>query len=183
MTGAATQDFFADRYTQAETGFAAVQAVIYSRVTTVSGITLNITPTNFSVGKNPQQGVITYNYEFNNRFIGLVTGALTENLQINDTLSADMFAIHRVVARPSGPIIQDILTNTEQRRTIIISIGMPPATTAGLATAPDSTEIANILTTYTPTGYSQGPYVERNEVNFDYYSGRYTRQVTWVFTG
>ncbi len=170
-----------DRYTNADAGWTAVYASLYSRATTVSGVTLNISPYNYSVGRNPNQGVITYNYEFNNRFANQITGALTESIQVQDSLPADIFAIHRVVARSNGPILQDIITNTEQRRSLTISANMPPANGVTLASYPSSVEIGVIAAAYTPTGATQGPYIERNEQSFDYYSGRYTRQVSWVW--
>src|SRR6185369_12757083 len=109
VTGLSTLDKFGDRYTNADAGWSVIFPALYSRVTTVSGVTLNSSPYNYSVGRNLNQGIITYNYEYNNRFNGSITGALTENITVNDSLPADIFAIHRVVARPSGPILQDII--------------------------------------------------------------------------
>lgn len=182
VTGLSTSDFgFGDRYTNAVAALVGVQGALYSRATTVSGITLNITPFNFSVGNAVTNGVISYNYEYNNRFNNRITGALSENISLQDSIPADIFAIHRVVARPAGPILQDIGTNTEQRRTLLITANMQPAINNTLASVPISAEIASIIVDYSPTGYVQGPYVERNEVTFDYYTGRYTRTVSWVW--
>lgn len=181
VTGFSTIDGFGDRNTNALAGWTTVQALLLTRAQTASGLTLNPNSVSNTVGANPNQGVITYNYEYNDRYNSTITNAINVGINVTDTYPADVFATHRVIARPSGPILQSIGTVTEQHRSLSIDVQMPPATVAGLATEPDSTEIAAIITAYIPSGAVQGPYVDGNTKSFSVYTGKYTRNVSWTW--
>jgi hypothetical protein len=186
VTGLSTSDdgLFGNRWTNAQTGWTTVQATLFSRAQAQSGITaLNSTPDNYEVGKNPLQGVITYNYEYSNRPCTTITGAQEETITVVDQLFNHVFAIHRCIARASGPIIQDIGTITENKRTLTIEAKMSGATGCPPVYQSEPS-VTGIIAEYqpVPTGSGQGPYIERNEKSWQKTTGRYTRNITWVWT-
>lgn len=95
---------------------------IYKRANASVGANLNSQPKSISLGLNEFTGEITYNVEFNNRPLNLISGVLTENISINDTYPGDVFAMIPVIGRATGPILQYIGGRTEYKRDIGIEI-------------------------------------------------------------
>ena len=48
----------------------------------------------------------------------MISGALTENISINDTYPGDVFAVIPVIGRQTGPVLQYIGGRTEYRRDV-----------------------------------------------------------------
>ena len=83
-------------------------------------ILLNPRPVSKSVATNPTTGTITYNYSFNNRPINLIPNTRSENITISDNYPGNVYASQGVIGRKIGPVLQNIGTQTEWKRTLNI---------------------------------------------------------------
>lgn len=168
---------------------------------------LNIIPWSTSETHDPRKGIITYSYEFNNKFT-IISGVITENISLDDTGPNDVVAEVFVIGRRLGPIIQSLSTKTSSKRTVSIDITVMPATgitqffmthkecplwTGGQAYS----NIEQIIEGFKPFGIrntdifhapvgrasaiSGQVYQTDNSQNWSPTEGRYTRKVTWVY--
>lgn len=163
-------------------------SMIYPRVQALiatEGITLNTTPLTTVIGKSPTKGLITYQYEYNNRPSNCITGSKLENITINDENPTDVFARIVVAGRPYGPILQTFNTVTEFKRTVSIDLLMQPATgcTVGVLLSGNNPngQVADLLCLFETQldGLYDRVYKERDSVSWEPKAGRYTRSVTW----
>lgn len=168
----------ASRFANAENGLSTVLGLLFSRAQAYSGVALNSIPLSTTIGKNPNTGVITYSYEYNNRPSTTVSGAVYESVIVTDDYPADVFARHVCVLRAIGPVLQPIGTITEKRRTVQIDIQMPPM---NQIFTPSKPSISAILAANYPIGAIQGPYVEKNSESWSITTGKYSCVVTWVY--
>ena len=83
-------------------------------------INLNKEPTSKTVGMNPNTGIITYNYSFSQTPLFTIPGCKTESVQVNDTYPGRVFASTAVIGRKLGPVLQNINTQTEWKRSLSI---------------------------------------------------------------
>lgn len=165
---------------------------------------LNIIPVSTSEGHDPRKGIITYNYEFNNKFT-IVSGAISETITMDDTGPNDVFAEVFVIGRRLGPILQSLNAKTSSKRTVNIEISVMPVTgingyfmtnsqcplyTGGGAYV----TIEKIITGLKPFGNrdagvfgaarSAQPgqvYQTENTSSWNPSEGRYTRRVAWTY--
>jgi hypothetical protein len=179
-----THALVVDRWTNAASGFNVVSPLLLNRAQSYSGITLNANVVSNTIGKNPNQGVITYNYEYDNKPCNITENALSETITIQDSLPNDVFAKIPVVVKASGPVFQSIPTRTESRRSLNIEIAVQPATGCIVyATRPNPT---GVIAYFGPSGaggftYTEGPFIERNEISWNPRSGKYSRNIVWVY--
>ena len=97
---------------------------IYKRANNLVAVQLNSQPTSLSIGTNQYTGDVTYNLSFNNRPTNIISGVISEVIQINDTYPGDVFAIIPVLGRKTGPILQYIGGRTEYKRDVSINLVM-----------------------------------------------------------
>lgn len=97
---------------------------IYKRANNLVAVQLNSQPTSLTLATNQFTGDITYNVGFDNRPTNIVSGAVSEVIQINDTYPGDVFAVIPVLGRKTGPILQYVGGRTEYRRDISINLIM-----------------------------------------------------------
>jgi hypothetical protein len=97
---------------------------IYKRANNLVAVQLNSQPTSLSIGTNQYTGDVTYNLSFNNRPTNIISGVVSEVIQINDTYPGDVFAIIPVLGRKTGPILQYIGGRTEYKRDVSINLVM-----------------------------------------------------------
>jgi hypothetical protein len=97
---------------------------IYKRANNLVAVQLNSQPTSLSIGTNQYAGDITYNLSFNNRPTNIISGVVSEFIQIRDTYPGDIFAVIPVLGRKTGPILQYIGGRTEYKRDVSISLVM-----------------------------------------------------------
>jgi len=180
ITGYNTQDEpgVGDKYVNAEAGWALIEGMLITRAQGYSGLTLNAVVINKTVGKNPLSGVITYNYEYSDKPTSTISGALKETITVNDQLPIEIYAKHVCVLRTIGPVIQDIFTKTENKRSLTIEIQMPAKTQSFTPTEPD---VTSIISAYTPSGAIQGPYVDKNDKVWSPTNGNYSRNISWFW--
>lgn len=96
----------------------------YKRANNSVSVGLNAQPLSSSFTTNEYTGEITYNLQFNNRPVNLISGVLAEQLSINDTYPGDVFATIPVIGRATGPILQYIGGRTEYRRDVSLNLTM-----------------------------------------------------------
>jgi hypothetical protein len=168
---------------------------IYKRANTSVGANLNSQPKSISLGLNEFTGEITYNVEFNNRPLNLISGVLTENISINDTYPGDVFAVIPVIGRPTGPILQYIGGRTEYKRDVGIDIVVDYTDipygqdrTRYLLSKPSLNEpirsqINNVIASLSP---ANEPGIRKYFLNppsesWNPKEGRYTLNLSWVY--
>lgn len=168
---------------------------------------LNVIPWSTSETHDQRKGMITYSYEFNNKFT-VISGVITENISFDDTGPNDVVAEVFVIGRRLGPILQSLGAKTSSKRTVGIDITVMPATglkqffmtnnecplwTGGHAYS----NIQSIIEGFKPFGvrdttvFPQGVarqsaisgqvYQTDNSQSWNPTEGRYSRKVTWVY--
>lgn len=148
---------------------------LFSVAQTSTGVTINPVSLSNQLGMNPTTGVITYHWEYDNRPLPAVAGAITEHVTVNDNHAANVFAQIPVLGRALGPVLQDIGTVTSKKRSIQIEVQMPPSTMTFTAAEPNTTAL---VTSLIPPGTS---FLENDEESWNPNSGRYTRSTTFVW--
>lgn len=179
----------------AEECWAVISPLIYSRVNCLaaSGCPLRSTPTRTSVLKSPTQGLISYNYTYDNR-PQLVSGSLSEQISISDTLASEQVAQIQVMGRRAGPILYPLNSNNvlEKRANISILLAAPTGCYSGstgrailcnLYNEPNTSGINSLLccleSGMTLAGYTY--YRTSDTQNFDIISGQLSRDVAWLY--
>lgn len=81
-------------------------------------ISIHKVPTSKSIAFSPATGIITYNYSFETRHPVAIPGCLTETIDVNDTYPGRVFASTPVIGRKWGPVLQNINTQTEWKRSL-----------------------------------------------------------------
>jgi hypothetical protein len=96
----------------------------YKRANNSVSVALNAQPLSSTFSTNEYTGEITYNLQFNNRPVNIISGVLAEQLTVNDTYPGDVFATIPVIGRATGPILQYIGGRTEYRRDVSLNLTM-----------------------------------------------------------
>jgi len=185
------------KYTNALSKFSQASGLAYSRAKTYSGLnTLNILPTQSTVGRNPITGTINYSYQYDDRPSNIVPGAKSEIIDLNDTFGGQVFASIFILGRSAGPILQDLGTKPARSRQLSIELIVPPVTVAGTSVSEiqaafaanprlsptTSTVIQNIISAADPSngGFSTVKS-EAPQENWNFKTGAYTYTQNWVF--
>ena len=165
---------------------------------------LNINPVSTTEGLDPRKGTISYSVEYNNK-LTLITGIITENINISDTGPTDVFGESFIIGRRLGPILQSLNAKTSTRKDISIDVTvLPPSSIEGMImTQKDCPlytggsiyhQIQTIIEGFKPFGQRieafgninrpQQPgqvYVSQDNQNWSPAEGRYSRNVSWVY--
>jgi len=147
--------------------------------------TLNSMVLNKSVGWGPNNGVITYNYEYNDRPTNCIAGSFIENITVTDTNPVDVFAEIPILGRSAGPILQDMGTVTSRKRSVSVEVVMPLSTGCGVAaffaTNP-SGDVETIVNYFYAelTGVYGKVFTSNSSATWEPRSGRYSRQIEWT---
>ena len=165
---------------------------IFNRTQLYAGITLNSSPLQNSVGKNIPAGNISYNYTYDNRPTNYITNAKVENITINDTKPSDVVGRVVVLGRAAGPVLQDMGTITESKRTLNIDLIMPmysgvaPITSAGVTAMLNASPTSQVqplidaMDENLRASFNQ-VFVESDAPTWNPKTGQYTRGVTWLY--
>jgi len=94
----------------------------------MTGVTksLNLAKTNKSVGVNPKNGTINYNYEWTNTPSPLIAGAISENISFDYSFPTDKYAMIDILGRKSGPVIQLLDSRTPYELSLNIDVVVDP---------------------------------------------------------
>jgi len=190
--GTTTGDYTVDesKYAAAQSGWATIQNRLLPRAQLVSqSLTtrpLNSGVRNTTIGHNPTQGIISYNYNYDDRPTNCIAGALSENISIVDNNPTDVFASLTVLGRAAGPILQDIGTKTSATRDVSIEAVMTiptGCTVANLLTNRPTTEVDALLCTFELdlSGDFTQVFLQGDTESWNPKTGQYSRQVRWVF--
>lgn len=165
---------------------------------------LNIIPVSTSETHDPRKGIINYNYEFNNKY-ALVSGAISENITVEDTGPNDVIAEIFVIGRRLGPVIQSLNAKTSAKRTVSVEITVMPVTgingylmnhsdcplyTGGTVyntidklingLKPFGNRDASVFSAARGAQLGQ-VYQTDNSISWNPTEGRFTRRATWVY--
>ena len=125
-------------------------------------VPLNSQPNSVTIGTNKFAGTLTYQLSFDNRPTNIISGVVSEDLQINDTYPGDVFAVIPVIGRKTGPVLQFLGGRTEHRRDVSLSLVMdytkvpygsgrnPLILQKPSIVEPTATQIANLLKEVSP---------------------------------
>lgn len=140
IAGTGNADAFIDKYTSATAYWTSIQGDLYKRALKASDLSwLNPVPLSKAVGKNPSQGAITYNYSYDDRAPNIITGAISENISINDTYPGQNVAEIPVIGR-NQPVLQYLNSRSAYKRSLQIDVvmsGTAPSWTTGVPTTGD----------------------------------------------
>jgi hypothetical protein len=124
----------------------------------------------------PPQGQITYSYEFNSTPLAITPGALSESVNVSDDDAIPLIAVFPIPGSGSaGPVIQDLNAVSEKKRSVTISIVMPPS--ANL-TDINGYPVVDI-SPYVPSGTSVKKTGDNRQ--WDPVQGRFVRTVSWIY--
>lgn len=164
---------------------------IFTRAQTYSGISLNATALSSTIGKNPLTGRIQYNYQYDTRPTNCIAGALTESIIISDNNPGDVFAAIPVIGRQGGPVLQDMNTFTERKRTVQIDVNVTPvsicptsaAAVTSLMAASPAVAVDVVINAFEDELESNFSQVFRDTDNpsWNPKNGKYSRSVTWTY--
>ena len=76
-----------------------------------------------NVGDNKTTGTITFSVSFND-VVPLYDGAIEDGVQVDDNGGTDVVAIIGVLLKPDGPVMQDMGTITEKRKSVTYTAKM-----------------------------------------------------------
>jgi hypothetical protein len=148
---------------------------------------INPQPLNFSIGHSPTNGVISYGYKYDDRPCNFITGAIYENIDIADIYPVDVFASIPILGRAYGPILQDMDTITENRRTVNINLLMAPPTGCGsiatLLSSRPTSQVEGFLCQMQQqiSGSNVQFFKSQDSDNWNPKTGRYSRTVEWTW--
>ncbi len=172
-----------------------VEPMLYDRVNCLvsTSCPLRTTPVRTSVLRSPTQGTISYNYSYDNK-PQLVSGSLSEQISVTDTLTSEQVAQIPIIGRRAGPLLYPLRSNNalEKRASISILMAAPtgcysadPRTAfCTLYNTPNTSGINNLLCCL-ESGMSAGGYTyyrTSDTQDFSVLDGQLTRNVTWVYT-
>lgn len=143
----------------------------------------HILPVNESVGHNACNGTISYTYEYNDRPIECIAGALSERITISDTAKTDVFASLIILGKSSGPILQDIGTRTARTRTLSIDVIVQPATGCTFSnwenSQPDVTSLVNSVEA--DLNSNSQVFKTQDDQTWEANIGHFTKTVSWTY--
>lgn len=169
-----------ERFFNALTNFP-TDAQIYQRAQLhATGITFSNNLVSKEITKTPNDGSISYNYEYTTEAAPLFSGSLYESINVVDIIQGDVFAAIPVPYRTQGPVLQNIYTKTPKRREINVELVMVPYTGislyGGYITKPNITGFIDPLI---PTGYQV--FGEPGTESWSWKTGRYSYNRGWVY--
>lgn len=165
------------KYYNASGKFVSISPLLLSRAQNYGKTQLHSVALSTSIGHNPQNGIITYNYEFNNRPTANISGAISESIVLSWDNPSDVFAELTVLGRPWGPVLQSIGTVTSAKKTVTIEAVMSGKTQSYTPTMPSTNSLIN---SYAPS--ASGVFVNRDIENWDENRGRFSRTKSWTFS-
>lgn len=185
------------KWDNASTKFASVSGVALNRAQTYSGLTLNITPLTFNIGKNPINGVITYAFSYDNRPSRCITNSKSEVISIHNDFNVDLFAVIPVLGRAAGPVLQGLSSKREKITSLNLELVFNTNSYSGCSSAkwknalwtnnprfssPQSSEIQAIVDGASPLNNGASvAYVSDQGETWEPFTGRYTYNITWVW--
>ena len=119
-----------------------------------------------AVGKMPNAGQVTYDYNYDNRPPNLIAGSISEEISINDTYPGQIYSATPVIGR-NQPVLQYLGSRSEYKRTLSINVQMGTmaqnwaygdVNASGKLTSPTATGVRNWLITQKPSISHSGDF-------------------------
>jgi hypothetical protein len=107
---------------------------LFKRAQTATSQHLNTSPASISFSTNDVAGEVTYSLEFNANPYKFFTGAVYENITVEDTYPGDVYTTIPILGRSNGPILQYLYGRTEYKRTLNVEVVVDSAGTANAGT-------------------------------------------------
>lgn len=150
---------------------------------------LNPIPISVNVENNIVEGTVTYSYSYNSRPLSLISGAISETINMEDTLSNRTYVMQDVFRRM--PLAQDMGTRSLPTRTITYDATFPRPLT-NLLPSTVKTAITGILDNFNPnkltplssnlnTGPGYYSWLVADEESYDIIAGKYTKKYSWQY--
>lgn len=179
------------KYNNASGAWGSISGNLYLRAQQYIGIPLNPIPVSQIVTHNFSRGIISYNWEFNNRPLTFVSGAISETITVTDSNPSgvvNVIGIHTVLNRTLGPVLQNIGTTPETRRSVNYEAVFPAlaygsgTSIADLMARKPREQVNQLLSGLTPSNYIPGYlFVTQDEETWTPLQPRYTRQYQWTY--
>lgn len=191
-----------DKYDNAVLKFNEASGLALHRAQSYSGLSLNGSTVNTTIGRSPVGGTISYSFEYNNRPTNLLASAKSEAISMSDAFGVDVFAAVGVLGRSTGPVLQNLGSKRETGRTLTIEAvygaefaGDGNATARLITNHPRNNgttlaEIQAVINAAHPVlaGALNNDglpatvaYISDQSENWDPISGRYNYQVDWTY--
>ena len=168
---------------------------IYKRANNLVAVELNSSPNSIALSTNEFTGELTYNLQFDNRPQNIISGVLSEQININDTYPGDVFAIIPVIGRPTGPILQYIGGRTEYKRDVSINLVMdytkipygktrnPLLLKKPSIVEPTATQIADLLKELSPANEPgvRKYFISPPSEGWNPKDGSYSFNISWTY--
>lgn len=168
-----------------------VSGSLYTRAQQNIGVSLNPLPLSQTVTHSFNKGTIGYNYEFNNRPLNFVSGAISETLTVQDDNPSglvNVIAEHVVLNRAIGSVLQPINTTTAPTRVINYeAVFAAPTYPSGnniayLMALKPRAQVDALIANLVPTNYAVGYlFVTTDNENWSPLTQRYTRTYGWKY--
>lgn len=151
---------------------------------------LNPIPISANVDHNIVEGSINYSYTYNSRPLCLVTGAITESLNFEDSLSTRTYNMQDVYYRM--PLPQDIGTRSIPSRTVTYEATFVKPLNGAAISQLAKSQITGIIEQFNPNKLTPissatqfGPgyfsWVTANEESYDIMNGKYSIKYAWQY--
>lgn len=168
---------------------------IFKRANNLVSVELNSSPNSITLGTNEFTGEITYSLQFDNRPTNIISGVLSEQINVNDTYPGDVFAVIPVIGRPTGPILQYIGGRTEYKRDVNISLvvdysKLPYGKTRNplllkkpSIVEPTATQIADLLKELSPANEPgiRKYFISAPTESWNPKDGNYSFNISWTY--
>lgn len=172
---------------------------------------LNIIPVSTSESHNTRKGIVSYSYDFNNKFT-IISGVIAESINVEDTGPTDVIGEAFVLGRALGPVLQNLGTKTSAKKSVTVEVTVvPPSSLKGFFVQNSDCPLWTGGTVYTtitgiieglkpfgdrPTAFfgssnasRSGPatnasglvFVSADNQTWDPTNGRFVRSVTWTY--
>lgn len=183
------------KFQNASGAFNGISGQLYTRALVYGetfGRTLNIIPLNYSIGKNPVQGLINYSYNYDSRPSNCFSGVISENISITNNNATDIYAKIIVLGRSRGELLQPINTTTAPSQSIQIDIVAPTTgiclTSTGnielLFNPPWKAQVQTVVDLFKIrlSGLPASVYTDTDTENYSPRLGQFSRSVSWTYS-
>jgi hypothetical protein len=184
-----TQDKYANALLNWETVKTAAKAgatAFYSLMTPdppAWAFSLRTTPSSTSESHNKTDGSLSYSATFDDAVINY-PNAVSESLSVTyDNVEANnnIVVIIPVLAKPDGPVIQDMATTNEKVVSVSLDLQMAREYRENKPGDGGTSDPTAIVNAYKPTGTTDGPFQRTKAENWNPYNGSYNLSIEWVY--